>query len=357
MEKIRLGRTGLLVTKTAFGALPIQRISKADAVKLVRRACEAGINYSTPRICTLTARKNWERPCHDVRQNVVISTKSGGGDKKTVQAHIEQSLRSLRTDYIDLFQFHNPAVLPDIHDPDGPFAAALEAKQKGYIRHIGITNHRLKVAHEAIESGNFETLQFPFCYLATEKDLELVELCREHDMGFIAMKGLSGGLLNNAEACYAFMQEHPDVVPIWGIQHEWELDQWLELTERNPRMTPELQAVIDHDRTELSGGLLPLLRLLPALRRRHRHPPGGPDGPAAAAGTLQALSERRVAGEDAPDQKLHPLQRLQVPLSLWAGHPGPAAEAAGGLRRVLRRPSQRLKRRSPRCSSAMRSPA
>ena len=166
---------------------------------------------------------------------------------------IDESLRKLQTDYIDLFQFHNPAVLPDINDPDGPFAAALEAKQKGYIRHIGITNHRLKVAHEAIESGNFETLQFPFCYLATEKDLELVELCREHDMGFIAMKGLSGGLLNNAEACYAFMQEHPDVVPIWGIQHEWELDQWLELTERNPRMTPELQAVIDHDRKELAG--------------------------------------------------------------------------------------------------------
>ena len=253
MEKIRLGRTGLLVTKTAFGALPIQRISKADAVKLVRRACEAGINYfDTANMYTDSEEKLGEA-LHDVRQNVVISTKSGGGDKKTVQAHIEQSLRSLRTDYIDLFQFHNPAVLPDIHDPDGPFAAALEAKQKGYIRHIGITNHRLKVAHEAIESGNFETLQFPFCYLATEKDLELVELCREHDMGFIAMKGLSGGLLNNAEACYAFMQEHPDVVPIWGIQHEWELDQWLELTERNPRMTPELQAVIDHDRTELSG--------------------------------------------------------------------------------------------------------
>ena len=217
MEKIRLGRTGLLVTKTAFGALPIQRISKADAVKLVRRACEAGINYfDTANMYTDSEEKLGEA-LHDVRQNVVISTKSGGGDKKTVQAHIEQSLRSLRTDYIDLFQFHNPAVLPDIHDPDGPFAAALEAKQKGYIRHIGITNHRLKVAHEAIESGNFETLQFPFCYLATEKDLELVELCREHDMGFIAMKGLSGGLLNNAEACYAFMQEHPDVVPIWGI--------------------------------------------------------------------------------------------------------------------------------------------
>ena len=253
METIRLGRTDLMVSKTAFGALPIQRISKEDAVKLVRRAYDAGINYFDTANAYTDSEEKLGEALHGVRQNVVISTKSGGKDKKTVQAHIEESLRRLQTDYIDLFQFHNPAELPDINDPDGPFAAALEARQKGYIRHIGITNHRLKVAHAAIESGNFETLQFPFCYLATEKDLELVALCREHDMGFIAMKGLSGGLLNNAEACYAFMQEHPTVVPIWGVQHEWELDQWLELTERNPRLTPELQAVIDRDRRELAG--------------------------------------------------------------------------------------------------------
>ena len=253
METIRLGRTDLMVSKTAFGALPIQRISKEDAVKLVRRAYDAGINYFDTANAYTDSEEKLGEALRGVRQNVVISTKSGGKDKKTVQAHIEESLRRLQTDYIDLFQFHNPAVLPDINDPDGPFAAALEARQKGYIRHIGITNHRLKVAHAAIESGNFETLQFPFCYLATEKDLELVALCREHDMGFIAMKGLSGGLLNNAEACCAFMQEHPTVVPIWGIQHEWELDQWLELTERNPHMTPELQAVIDRDRRELAG--------------------------------------------------------------------------------------------------------
>ena len=253
MEKIRLGRTELYVTKTAFGALPIQRISKADAVKLVRRAFDAGINYfDTANMYTDSEEKLGEA-LHDVRQQVVISTKSGGQDKQTVQAHIEQSLRSLRTDYIDLLQFHNPAKLPDINDPDGPFAAALEAQKKGYVRHIGITNHRLGVTREAIASGNFETLQFPFCYLATEKDLELVELCKQADMGFIAMKGLSGGLLNNAAACYAFMQLHPTVVPIWGIQHEWELDQWLDLTEQNPQMTPELQAVIDRDRKELAG--------------------------------------------------------------------------------------------------------
>ena len=253
MEKIRLGKTDLMVTKASFGALPIQRISREDAVKLVRRAYEAGINYFDTANAYTDSEEKLGEALRDVRQNVVISTKSAGKDKKTVQAHIEQSLRSLRTDYIDLFQFHNPAELPDINDPDGPFAAVLEAKEKGYIRHIGITNHRLKVAHAAIDSGNFETLQFPFCYLATEKDLELVELCRQHDMGFIAMKGLSGGLLNNAEACYAFMRQHPTVVPIWGIQHEWELDQWLDLVKRDPHLTPELQAVIDHDRKELAG--------------------------------------------------------------------------------------------------------
>ena len=253
MEKIRLGRTDLYVTKTAFGALPIQRISKADAVKLVRRAYESGINYFDTANAYTDSEEKLGEALHDVRQNVIISTKTGAADKKTALAHMELSLRRLRTDYIDLIQFHNPAVLPDIDDPDGAFAAALEMKKRGYVRHIGITNHRLNVANAAIASGNFETLQFPFCYLTTDKELDLVAKCREADMGFIAMKGLSGGILNNAEACYCFMKQYGSVVPIWGIQREEELDQWLELSERDPEMTPELQAVIDHDRKELAG--------------------------------------------------------------------------------------------------------
>lgn len=253
MEKVRLGRTELYVTKTSFGALPIQRISKTDAVRLVRQAYEAGINYFDTANMYTDSEEKLGAALHDVRQHVVISTKSGATDKKTALEHMELSLRRLRTDYIDLFQFHNPAVLPDIDDPNGAFAAALEMREKGYIRHIGITNHRLAVAREAIASGKFETLQFPFCYLASDQDLELVRLCREHDMGFIAMKGLSGGLLNNATACYAFMQEFDHVVPIWGIQYAWELEQWVDLAKRNPRMTPELQEIIDKDRRELAG--------------------------------------------------------------------------------------------------------
>ena len=230
----------------------MQRIGHEAARKLLRRAYESGINYfDTANMYTDSEEKIGEA-LHDVRHHIVISTKSGGKDKKTVREHIELSLRRMQTDYIDLFQFHNPAELPDPEDPDGPYAAALEAKEKGYIRHIGITNHRLGVAQAAIASGNFETLQFPFCYLCTEKDLQLLRACEAADMGFIAMKGLSGGMLSNAAACYAFMQQHPNVVPIWGIQHEWELDQWLKLTEENQQMTPELAAVIEKDRKELA---------------------------------------------------------------------------------------------------------
>ncbi|MEG1658928.1 MAG: aldo/keto reductase [Oscillibacter sp.] len=253
MEKIRLGQTELFVTKTAIGALPVQRISKEEAKKLLRRAYEAGINYFDTANAYSDSEEKLGLALHDVRKNVVISTKSAGVDKKTVAAHIEESLRRLQTDYIDLFQFHNPAVLPDPNDPDGPYGAALEAQKAGKIRYIGITNHRPAVAKAAVLSGDFATLQFPFCYLAAAPDYELVELCKTHQMGFIAMKGLSGGLLNNAEACYAFMRQFDHVVPIWGVQHQWELDQWLELSARNPGMTPEIEAVIAHDRKDLAG--------------------------------------------------------------------------------------------------------
>ena len=251
MEKIRLGRTELLVTKTAFGALPIQRLTKPDAAKLVRRAYEAGINYFDTANMYSDSEEKLSLALKDVREQVIISTKSAATDKKGAMAHIENSLRHLG--YIDLFQFHNPARLPDISDPNGAFAAALEMKEKGYIRHIGITNHRHHIAKAAIESGNFETLQFPFCHLATDVDIELVALCKQADMGFIAMKGLSGGLLTNAEACYAFMQQYENVGPIWGIQREEELDQWLDITARNVTMTGELKAVIEADRKELAG--------------------------------------------------------------------------------------------------------
>lgn len=129
----------------------------------------------------------------------------------------------------------------------------LEAKAQGKVRHIGITNHRLAVAEEAIASGLYETLQFPFCYLASDRDIALVEKCKEAGMGFIAMKALSGGLITNSAAAYAFEAQYDNVLPIWGVQREQELDEFISYIDNPPVMTQELADIIAHDREELSG--------------------------------------------------------------------------------------------------------
>ena len=254
MDKIRLGRTELMVTACSFGALPVQRRSVDDAVKLLRKAYDGGINYFDTANMYTDSEMKLGLALSDVRHDIIISTKSGGKDKATVTAHIENSLRMLKTDYIDLFQFHNPASMPLPDDDDGPFAAALEAKRKGYIRHIGIPNHRLDLANRCIESGLSETMQFPSSHTGSDKEIGLASKCKQADMGFIAMKGLAGGMLTNAKACMNFIKQFDNVVPIWGIQTEEELDEWLRLEKEGDfKLNDELKAVIEHDRKELCG--------------------------------------------------------------------------------------------------------
>lgn len=203
MDMVTLGRTGITVNKNGFGALPIQRISQEDAVFLARKAYKAGIRFfDTARAYTDSEVKLGEA-FDGIRSEVYIATKTAAQNAEEFWKDLDTSLNNLRTDYVDIYQFHNPSFCPKPGDGSGLYEAALEAKGKGMIRHIGITNHRLSVAKEAIESGLYETLQFPFSYISGEQELELVQLCKEHEMGFIAMKGLSGGLITNSAAAYA----------------------------------------------------------------------------------------------------------------------------------------------------------
>ena len=188
-----------------------------------------------------------------IRESLFIATKSGAVTGEGMRKDLADSLSNLRTDYIDIYQFHNPAFCPKPGDGSGLYEAALEAEKEGKIRHIGITNHRLSVAGEAISSGLYETLQFPFCYLATEKEEGLVEGCRKADMGFIAMKALSGGLITNSAAAYAHAAQFENVLPIWGVQREKELDEFLSYISQPPAMTEERKALIEKDRKELAG--------------------------------------------------------------------------------------------------------
>lgn len=253
MEQVTLGRTGITVNKNGFGALPIQRICTEDAVKLARKAYDAGITFfDTARFYTDSEEKLGEA-FYGMREKVYIATKTAASCAEEFWEQLTTSLHNLRTDYIDLYQFHNPSFCPKPGDGTGLYEAMLEAKQQGKIRHIGITNHRLAVAEEAIASGLYETLQFPFCYLATERDIALVEKCREANMGFIAMKALSGGLITNSEAAYAFEAQYDNVLPIWGIQRESELDEFISYIDRPPVMTEEIRMLIEQDREMLSG--------------------------------------------------------------------------------------------------------
>ncbi len=253
METVRLGKTEIVVNKNGFGALPIQRISDEDAVSLLRKAYENGIHFfDTARMYTDSEHKIG-LAFAGMREKVFIATKTGAQNVEDFWKDLNTSLTNLQTDYIDLYQFHNPSFCPKPGDESGLYDAMLEAKKQGKIRHIGITNHRLAVAGEAIDSGLYETLQFPFCYLATKKDIELVERCKEADMGFIAMKALSGGLITNSAAAYAFLAQYDNVLPIWGVQREKELDEFLFYITNPPVMNEEISNIIAKDREELLG--------------------------------------------------------------------------------------------------------
>ncbi len=248
MTTVTLGSTGITVDKNGFGALPIQRITKEEAAHLLRKAYEGGITFFDTARAYTDSEEKIGYALSDIRSHIYIATKTMSTTVDGFWKDLETSLRLLKTDHVDIYQFHNPDFCPKPGDGTGLYEAMLQAKAQGKICHIGITNHRLAVAQEAIDSGLYETLQFPFCYLCSQKDIDLVSSCKAHDMGFIAMKSLSGGLITDSAAA-----QYDNVLPIWGIQREAELEEFLSYIQAPPAMTPERKALIDKDRAELTG--------------------------------------------------------------------------------------------------------
>lgn len=253
MKSIVLGKSGLVTPQNAFGALPIQRISEEEAISIVRKAFDGGMRFfDTARMYTDSEVK-LGKAFFGMREEVYIATKTGATTVDAFWSDLHTSLNNLQTEYIDLYQFHNPAFCPKPGDGSGLYEAMLVAKSQGKIRHIGITNHRPLVAKESVTSGLYETLQFPFCYLATDDDIEIVRLCKENNVGFIAMKALSGGLITNATAACAWLMQYDNVLPIWGIQRMNELEEILSFNVDVPEMTDEIVNIIETDRKELLG--------------------------------------------------------------------------------------------------------
>lgn len=253
MRQITLGKTGIEVPQNAFGALPIQRVSQETAVKLLRRAYEGGMRFfDTARAYSDSEEKVGEA-FDGMREKIYIASKTAAKTPEEFWEQLDITLKNLRTDYLDLYQLHCVDQCYRPGDGFGLYECLQEARDQGKVRHIGITTHKLYIAQEIVESGLYETLQYPFSYLSSEQEIDLVKKCGEADMGFIAMKGLAGGLINRSEAAMAFMSQFDNVLPIWGIQRETELEEWLGYMENTPEVTEELAAYIQKEQQELTG--------------------------------------------------------------------------------------------------------
>jgi len=253
METIKFGRCGLSVSRTGFGALPIQRISKAEAVKILRAAVDGGITLFDSSRLYSDSEEKLGAAFAGVRDQVVIATKCVAKNRTELLKDIDTSLLELRTDYVDIMQLHNPAELPDPADPDSAYAGLMQAKNEGKIRAVGISNHRYHIALQVIESGLYDVLQYPISFLSAERELDLIGQCAEQGMGVIGMKGLSGGLITYATAAFAFLHRYTDLVPIWGIQKESELREFLALSSGPPTLSEEMMETIESYRKELAG--------------------------------------------------------------------------------------------------------
>ena len=245
---MRLGKTDIKVNKNGFGALPIQRRNTKDSVEILLKAYDSGIDfYDTARFYTDSEAK-LGKAFEDIRENIYIASKTGMENVDEFWRDLETSLKELKTDYIDLYQFHNISFCPK--SDDELYKAMLEAKESGLIKHIGLTTHKITLAHEALDCGLYETLQYPFSYLSGEEELKLVEKCENLDVGFIAMKAMGGGLIKNSKASYAYINQFDNVLPIWGIQKLEELEEFLSYDD-NTILTDDLKEIIKKDKKEL----------------------------------------------------------------------------------------------------------
>jgi len=258
MKNVTLGSTGITVPQNGFGALPVQRADMGTAVKILRAAYDGGMRFFDTAHAYSDSEEKIGRAFGDTvfktdRDKIFIATKGMCETPEELRAQLDQSLRSMKTDYVDIYQFHCAGRVYRPGDGTGMYEAMLEFKEKGLIKHIGITAHKIGIAEEAIESGLYETLQFPMSYLSTEREIALIDKCIKANMGFICMKGLAGGLITNAQAAGAFTLQFENTVPIWGIQKMSELNEWLSFFEKEPEMTDEIKAFIEKEKKELDG--------------------------------------------------------------------------------------------------------
>ncbi len=246
MEYIRLGKTNLLVSRVAFGTMRLQNDDKLESVaSVIRKAYDMGINFFDTTRKYPESEKLLGDAVYDIRGNIVLSTTSASKTAAEIQNDIEQSLLTLHCDYVDLFQLETEDFLPVEGGDDRIYRTLKDLKNRGLAKHLGIVTTNLETAQKAVKSNLFETIQFPFNMLCMEDSADLVKLCEENDIGFIAMQPLCGGVVDNIPLALGFLHQYENVIPLWGIKNQEELDQILYFNQHPPVIDEKFQQDVE----------------------------------------------------------------------------------------------------------------
>jgi hypothetical protein len=232
MKYRKFGDTGLTVSEFGFGGIPIQRVDDAEADRIIRHAFDNGVTFYDTAAGYGTSEERIGKALEKVRDKCVIATKNPATDGKTSRELFERSLARLRTDFVDIFQFHNIASddkYKQLMASGGAYEFAIEARGKGQIRHIGFSSHSAKVADEMVRSGHFASIQYPFNLIGDAPAAGTFPEAVKRGMGVIVMKPFGGGAIESADAAFKFLRQFPDYVPIPGIQTKAELSELLEI--------------------------------------------------------------------------------------------------------------------------------
>jgi predicted aldo/keto reductase-like oxidoreductase len=254
VEKVRFGKTGLMVSRIAFGGIPIMRISKADAVRVVRGAIDMGVNFiDTAHGYSDSEEKIGEAIRGMRREDIVIASKSPANDKKTFNEQLDLSLRRLGVDYIDIYQFHgisSVAKRDEIFAEGGAMEGLLAAIKAGKVRFPAFSSHSIPIAIELMKSGKFASVQLPFNYIDDEAAKEAIPLAKKLDIGFIAMKPMGGGLLDDAGLSFRYLMSHNSIVPDPGIEKLEEIREIIDLVKKGDLLSADDRKEIEKQRKE-----------------------------------------------------------------------------------------------------------
>ncbi|AFM42585.1 putative oxidoreductase of aldo/keto reductase family [Desulfosporosinus acidiphilus SJ4] len=256
MKYRKLGRTGLNISEVGFGCIPIIRLSTKEAVHLLQYAFERGINFFDTANAYRDSEEKIGLALKEKRDKIVLATKTGKRDAAGAMEHIENSLRLLQTDYIDLFQFHQVSKVEDwkaILAPGGAFEAVVKAKEQGKIRHIGITSHSYEMSLKLIKTKLFVSIMFPFSFLEDQAKEEMLPLTQQYEMAFLSMKPFGGGVIDSAALAFKFLRQYPEAITIPGFDSVAYLDEVLSFYEQPNVVTEEDIAAMENYRKDLGS--------------------------------------------------------------------------------------------------------